>query len=135
MRAEEYSISSLAWLGDALYELAIRKRLLESSLAASGTLHKKAIDFVAARAQALALNSLLPDLNPEEQTVVRRARNFHTPSLPKHQKPEDYRLATALEALLGWHDLRGENERNEELIEHCFSYLLDYYQVESGLSG
>ncbi|MDO5737845.1 MAG: ribonuclease III domain-containing protein [Eubacteriales bacterium] len=124
MRAEEYSISSLAWLGDALYELAIRRRLLDSSLAISGELHRQAIDFVSARAQALAMEELIPELDEQEQMVVRRARNFHSQTLPKHQKPEDYRMATALEALLGWHELRGEKERNAELIERSFQILL-----------
>ncbi len=130
MRIEEYSISSLAWLGDAVYELAIRQRLLSASLAISGELHRQAIEFVSARAQARALLELWPRLDGQELNIVRRARNYHAQSLPKHQKPEDYRLATALEALIGWHELRGETERNRELIDLAFHFLWGQLNAE-----
>lgn len=123
MEAEAYSISTLAWLGDAIYELAMRRKLIAGSSAASGRLHNAAVDYVAARAQAKALLELLPELDDDEQNLVKRARNFHTPSLPKHQSLDDYRLATALEALVGWLELKGRPERMRYICDRCWDIL------------
>lgn len=123
MQAEAYSISTLAWLGDALYELAMRRKLIAGSSAASGRLHSAAVDYVAARAQAKALLELAPELEPDELNLVKRARNYHTPSLPKHQSLEDYRHATALEALIGWLELKGRPERLQYLCDRCWDIL------------
>ncbi len=123
MQAEAYSISTLAWLGDAVYELAMRRKLIAGSSAASGRLHNAAIDFVAARAQAKALLEIIPELEDDELHLVKRARNFHAPSLPKHQSLDDYRHATALEALVGWLELKGRPERSRHICDRCWEIL------------
>ncbi len=104
----------LAWLGDALYDLYVRERLV----AAGGkvrALHREAVSLVCAHAQAEALSRISDALTAQEADVVRRARNAHqTP--PKNADPGEYHHATALEALIGWLYVTGQRDRMNELL-------------------
>lgn len=121
----EMPVSTLAYLGDSLYELAVRSHLLAVRRGASGALTRQAHRLVAARAQAKAMRAIYEELSPAEQELVRRARNHVPHSFPRHSDPVDYRYATALEALLAWLWLQGEDERVEELMQHMISLLED----------
>lgn len=116
-----YSISTLAWVGDAVFELHIRTRLSREHKAASGVLHQLATGFVSAGGQAALAgkldgeNCLFP-LEESERSLLKRARNFHASSMPRHAALTDYRKATAFEALIGWLWLQGKEERASALI-------------------
>ena len=120
------SISTLAWVGDAVFELYIRTRLSGECKATSGTLHHLATQYVSAGGQAVLAgrldedNSLFP-LEESGRNLLKRARNFHTSSMPRHAALTDYRKATAIEALIGWLWLQGKEERASALI----AYSLD----------
>ena len=109
---------TLAFLGDAFYELMVRRKLTESgrSLAAD-KLHRSAVRYVKAPSQALAIRAMVSrgTLSEEEAEVVRKARNRKPKTVPKNTDPLDYKLATALEALLGYHYAAGNFERAEGL--------------------
>lgn len=111
----------LAYLGDAVYELMVRSRLCLLGLPTSGKLHRAAISYVAAPAQAQAAQKLAPHLTPEEQDVFRRGKNTHTAAVPQNASREEYRLATGLEALFGWLHLNGRQAR----ICQLFDLILD----------
>ncbi len=120
----DYSISSLAWVGDAVFELHIRTRLAGRDKSGSGVLHKKATRFVSARGQARLMEGLLGGSYPleeDERNLLRRARNFHTSSQPKNMDLPDYRKATAFEALIGWLWLSGKSGRVTELMDFVLS--------------
>lgn len=103
----------LAYLGDAVFELRVREKLLARGGHARD-MHKRAVKFVCARAQAEALKMLT--LNETESAVVRRARNAHqTPT--KNAEIADYHMATAFEALLGYLYAVGETARLDEILE------------------
>lgn len=112
----EVPLSSLAYVGDAVYELAVRERLLRRAKSSSRKLYLEAIHFVEAGAQARALKALQPELTEEETALCRRARNHSPGSRPRHADPKDYRYATALEALCGWLWLKGDHARLEYLL-------------------
>lgn len=121
-----YSISTLAWVGDAVFELYIRTRLSREHKAASGALHQLATGFVSAEGQAALAGKLARakedfPLEESERNLMQRARNFHTSSMPRHAAPSDYRQATAFEALIGWLWLQGKDQRAGALIQ----YLID----------
>lgn len=116
-------ISSLAYVGDAVYELAVRQYIVRHFPAKSGDLFRLSLAYVPADRQALALEACFADLRPEEQQLCRRARNYAPRSRPRHQDPVDYHKATALEALCGWLWLAGERERMEELIAKFLTVL------------
>ncbi len=121
------SISTFAWVGDAVFELYIRTKLAGDHQKTSGALHHLATKFVSAKGQAelmeLLLNDGAFDLTTSERNLLQRARNFHTTSVSKHCDLVDYRKATAFEALIGWLWLQGKNERAIALIEYAMAEL------------
>jgi len=112
--------TTLAFLGDAFYELEVRRRLAEGGGSyAADKLHAAAVRYVNASSQAKALRGLMEHdaLSEEELDIVRKARNRKPKSVPKHTDPVDYKYATAFEALLGWHYMEGRAGRAGELTE------------------
>ena len=107
----------LAHLGDGVYELMVRSYLCLSGRSTNKGLHKAAVGYVSAPAQAQAVKVIAPLLSQEEQEVFRRGRNASPHTIPAHAKREDYAAATALETLFGWLWLRGETGRLNELFE------------------
>ncbi|AQS57944.1 Mini-ribonuclease 3 [Desulforamulus ferrireducens] len=115
-RPEELPSLVLAYVGDAVYELAIREILVKQGYTKVNLLHKEAVRYVKAAAQAKALFAMEEMLTAEEQAVVRRGRNAKIVSLPKNADYMDYRHATALEALIGYLYLQGKQERVQEIV-------------------
>ena len=113
------AISSLglAHLGDGVFELMVRSWLCLHGKATSKGLHRATVRYVAAPAQAAAMERLLPLLTDEEADVYRRGRNTAPHSVPKAASRADYQTATALEALFGWLYLQGRTERINQLFE------------------
>ncbi len=110
---------ALAYMGDAVYDVFIRGRLLESGKTRPNKLHLEATRYVSAKAQAAALKNLISSgfLSDEELEIARRGRNAKSGTVPKNTDVQTYRHSTALEALIGWLYLANEQERLEELIE------------------
>lgn len=106
----------LAYLGDAVFEIMIRSYLCMQGKLTSGKLHKAALDYVSAPAQAAMVEKILPLLTEDEGEVFRRGRNTKPHSVPKAAKRGEYQTATALEALFGWLYLQGRTERLNELF-------------------
>ncbi len=108
----------LAYIGDAVWDLMVRNALIRQGLTVHH-MHSACIRHVNAHAQAGFLQSIFPALDEGEQELVRRGRNAHAHHpIPKNQNPEDYSLATAFEALIGFLFLTGREERIQELTEH-----------------
>ncbi len=106
----------LAHVGDAVYELLVRTELARRGGGRVGDLHRAAVAYVAAPAQAAALERLLPRLTEEERKVCHRGRNAHVHGYPAGCAPAQYHAATALEALFGWLWLAGRTDRVRELF-------------------
>lgn len=104
----------LAFVGDSLYDLYVRARLTMAGGKVKD-LNRAAVSKVNARAQREGLDRIAPLLTGDEQAVVRRARNTKQ-SPTKNADPEDYCRATALEALMGYLYLTGQNARMAELL-------------------
>lgn len=110
------STLGLAHLGDAVFEVMVRSWLCLHGKATPRGLHKATVHYVAAPAQAVAAEKILPLLTEEEQDVFRRGRNTSPHSIPKAASRADYQAATALEALFGYLYLNGATERLGELF-------------------
>lgn len=106
----------LAHLGDAVYELMVRAWLCDSGKATQGRLHAAAIKYVAAPAQAKAVNKILPILTEEELGAYKRGRNSKVNSVPNRATIGEYHAATGLESLFGFLYLKGETARLNELF-------------------
>lgn len=107
----------LAHLGDGVYELMVRSWLCLHGKATNAGLHKAAVKYVAAPAQAKLARAILPLLTEEEQGVYRRGRNSHTAAVPRGASVGEYHAATALESLFGWLYLQGKTERLNQLFD------------------
>ncbi len=106
----------LAYMGDTVWEMLIRSRLLASGHTVRH-MHQEAVAGVNAAAQAVALQRMEPTLREAEIAIVLRGRNAHSRHhAPKHQRPADYQSATALEALFGYLYLTGQEQRLMELF-------------------
>jgi ribonuclease-3 family protein len=113
----EQSPLALAFVGDGVLELLVRRRLVGHTRLQPNQLHRHAVRFVSARGQFVGLTALLPLLTPEEQAVVRRGKNASKATVAKHATAEEYRSSTALEALFGWLYLQNRLARIEELFD------------------
>jgi len=111
-----FSPLTLAYIGDAVYEIVIRTIIVEKGNAPVNKLHHKASSLVKAVAQKEALEAILPMLTEEEEAVYKRGRNAKSYTSAKNASVIDYRIATGFEALMGFLYLMGNNERMLELV-------------------
>ncbi len=118
---KEINTTALAYIGDAVYEIYVRKHVMETGQFNADKLHQMAVKYVRADGQAKAVKELIREVLDEEETrLVKRARNHKTTSKPKNADPVIYKLATAFEALVGYLYLEENCQRLEEVIEFAF---------------
>jgi ribonuclease-3 family protein len=113
----EQSPLALAFVGDAVLELLVRQRLVETTRMQPGRLHATAVAYVSARAQNRELELLEPLLTEEESEELRRGRNASKATVAKHASAQEYRASTGFECLLGWLYLQNRQERIQQLFE------------------
>ena len=122
---------NLAYMGDAVFELFIRRRLLLIREKTVDALTKECMKFVCAPAQARMGQLIFDQLTEEEQQIYRRGRNAFSHSIPKHASRSQYRYATAFEALIGYVYLENRQERLEEIVNRALE-LWEREQKENG---
>ena len=108
---------SLAFIGDCVYELLVREKLICENNKPAGKLHKMSIKTVCCKAQFFAANKIMNCLSEEEKTIFKRGRNAHTHHTPKNATTEEYRGATGLETLFGYLYLQNNISRIRELFD------------------
>ena len=111
-----YGSLSLAYIGDAIYELKVRDHILKSGVTVNGKMHMKTKQFVSSAAQNTFLKKLMPILDEDEAAVVRRGRNSKPHSHPKNAEISAYHNATGFEALWGYLYLTENIKRMDELF-------------------
>lgn len=111
-----YSPLALAYMGDAVYEVLIRTRVINRGSMQVNKMHKKSASLVKAEAQARMIQELQEELTEEETAVYKRGRNAHSASSAKNASIRDYRMATGFEALVGYLYLTGQCERLLKLV-------------------
>lgn len=119
-----FSPLTLAYIGDAVYEIVIRTIIVEKGNAPVNKLHHKASSLVKAVAQKDAMEKILPLLTEEEEAVYKRGRNAKSYTSAKNASVIDYRIATGFEALMGFLYLMGRNERMLELVKIAVNNLV-----------
>ncbi|MCW3795936.1 ribonuclease III [Paenibacillus sp. LS1] len=107
---------ALAYIGDAVYEVAVRQYLLSKANMRPNHLHRSATGLVSAKAQSRILATIEAALTEEERDVVRQGRNAKSGSIPKNADVLEYRHATAFECLIGYLYSSGSHDRMIELI-------------------
>lgn len=107
---------SLAFIGDAVYELMIRNMLTDTEEHTVNDLHTQCVQYVNAAFQAEAIDRLLPLLTEEEITFYKRGRNAKSAHVPKNKTQAQYHKATGFESLFGYLFLKGDSERLSQLF-------------------
>lgn len=115
---------ALAYIGDAVYELHVRKHALKSGTVKPHLLNKMVVQFVSAKGQAAVLLHWLDTgfLTEEEERIVSRGRNAKSGSIPKNTSVQTYRYSTAFEALIGYLYLDENKDRLFELMEAAVTF-------------
>ena len=118
-------MSPLTWayVGDCVFELYIRTKLVDTTNLKPHNLHIKAISYVKAKSQADMLNNIHDVLTEEEKDIVRRGRNAENHHLPKNANVQEYMYSTAFEALIGYLYLCKKVKRVKEIIEIALKTL------------
>ena len=111
-----YSPLTLAYIGDAIFELVVRTVLVERKNTQAEKLHKAATKIVKAETQALMIEAIKEELMEEELAVYKRGRNAKAVTRAKNATMSEYRRATGFEALMGYLFLKGDIARMLELI-------------------
>lgn len=112
-----YSPLTLAYIGDAIYDLIIRSVVVERGNCSANMLHKKTTRYVSATAQAKIIQALEAELTADEEAVFKRGRNAKSYTTAKNATVGDYRRATGFEALLGYLYLTNQMPRVLELVK------------------
>lgn len=113
-----YSPLALAYIGDAVYELVIRTKVMNQGSRQVNKMHKVSASLVKAATQAGLYKVLEQELTKEEMAVYKRGRNSRPVTSAKNATMIDYRMATGFEALMGYLYLTQQFERLIELISH-----------------
>jgi len=117
---EQYSPLNLAFVGDAVYSLLVRGKLVASANRPAHALNKMANAKVCAVCQSKDYYRLLPMLTEHEAAVLKRGRNASPSQKAKNATIAEYRNATGLEALLGYLYLKGDFDRLMEIFNICW---------------
>jgi len=123
--AATYSPLTLAYIGDSIYALVAKSVIVEKANCPAKDLHNQTVKYVSAVAQAKIVRFLTGAgiLSEYEEGVLRRGRNAKSSSVAKNASVNDYRLATGLEALVGYLYLSEQDDRMLEILKAGFDEL------------
>ena len=112
---------ALAFEGDAVYSMYIRRHLIFQGLTKPNQLHREATKFVSAKAQANLISLMLEEgiLTEKEEDIYKRGRNANSHTKAKNTDIVTYRMSTGFEAVMGYLHMTEDIERLEELIDWC----------------
>lgn len=113
---KQYSPLTLAYIGDGIYDLVVRTVIVEQGNARVNQLHRQVSGMVKASAQAQVFRNIEELLTEEELSIYKRGRNAKSYTMAKNASMTDYRMATGVEALMGYLYLQGRMSRILELI-------------------
>lgn len=119
---KEYSPLPLAYIGDSVYDLFVRTKIIEKGNRHVTDMHKEAVKFVKAHSQAESVHSIEDKLTEDEIRVLKWGRNAKS-TPPKNADVTDYRYATGFEALIGYLYVSGEEDRLKEVLNMAYDAL------------
>ncbi|MBD5632402.1 MAG: ribonuclease III [Clostridia bacterium] len=114
--AKNLSPVTLAFVGDAVYSLYVREKLVLSSDFSTGKLQKLTSAEVSAHGQNITLERIFPQFTEDEEAIFKRGRNAKKPTRSKSASVAEYNNSTGFEAVLGYLYLTGNYERINELL-------------------
>lgn len=113
----------LAYIGDAVYSMYVRERVVQMNITKVQVLHTIVTEFICAKSQAKVLLEIEDAFTEEEQAIARRARNSNV-NVPKSSTVQEYRSSTAFEAVLGFLYETRQEDRLQHILGQAFSITL-----------
>ncbi|MGT2812465.1 Mini-ribonuclease 3 [Streptococcus minor] len=112
---------ALAFEGDAVYSMYIRRHLIFKGQTKPNQLHRLATHYVSAKAQAMLINAMLEEglLTTKEEEIYKRGRNANSNTKAKNTDIVTYKMSTGFEAVMGYLHMTEQRERLKELIDWC----------------
>lgn len=122
MNVKEINVITLAYLGDAVYEVFIRNHLIGKGIAKVDDLQREAVKYVSAKSQCKIINYLIDSnyLSNEEIEIVKRGRNYKRETHPKNTDILTYKMSTGFETLIGYLYLNGNDKRIKEIMDYIY---------------
>ncbi|MCR6108864.1 Mini-ribonuclease 3 [Bacillus sp. A301a_S52] len=122
---EQLNALALAYMGDGVFDMYVRYRLIAQGQVRPNKLHREATRYVSAKAQAFVISQLMDKerLTKEELAVVRRGRNAKSGTIPRNTDPATYSLSTAFEALIGFLYLTDQESRMDAIVSESFNLI------------
>lgn len=117
LNLRQYSPLTLAYIGDAIYDLIIRTMIVRQGNTQVNKLHRHASSLVKAEKQSEMIRVLEREFTEEEIHVYKRGRNAKSYTTAKNASISDYRRATGFEAVMGYLYLKGDYTRMIDLIK------------------
>ena len=118
-----YSMLSLAFLGDAIFSLFVRNKIVSEKNLRVKELHSKTTKFVKAKSQSFIMLNILDKLAEDELQVVKSSRNAKTNNIAKNASVMEYKYATAFESLLGYLSLQKNYERLNLILNLSYDII------------
>lgn len=119
-----YNPLALAYIGDTVYDLFIRTKVLEQGNRHVTQMHKMAVSFVNAHSQCVSIRAIEDILTEEELRVLKWGRNAKSNTVPKNADVADYRMATGFETLLGFLYLSDRTDRLETIMNAAYTEII-----------
>ena len=118
------NVLALAYIGDAVYEIYVRDYLLSKNIVKVKELQANSVKYVSAKAQSKILEEMLDKnfFTEDEIAIIKRARNNKGKSHPKNTDIITYKYATGMEALVGYHHLAGNKQREKEIMNYVIKH-------------
>jgi len=122
MNVNLINIITLAYLGDAVYEVYVREHLIKNGIAKVEDLQKEAVKYVSAKSQCKILSYLIDNdlLTEMELDMVKRGRNYKRTSHPKNTDIITYKMSSGFEAMIGYLYINNDKYRLEEIMDYIF---------------
>lgn len=121
-----YSPLTLAYIGDSVYEVIIRTKLVTYSNAPVNKLNKQGSELAKAVTQAWMIQEMESELTETELEIYKRGRNAKSYTSAKNASITDYRKATGFEALIGYLYLTGQDERLMSFVGTAIKRYMAY---------
>ena len=119
-----YSPLALAYIGDSIYDLMVKKHFVIKSNMQPEKYHKVVTSIVSANAQSAFIDAYMDKLTEKEQDVYKRGRNSSPHTKAKNASLENYLKATGFEAVLGYLYLSEQEDRLKEIIDESINFVV-----------
>lgn len=127
MEVNLINVISLAYIGDAVYEVYVREYLIKMGIAKVEELQKEAVKYVSAKSQCKILSYLIDNnlLTESELDIVKRGRNYKRASHPKNTDIITYKMSSGFEAMVGYLYLNNDKDRLDLIMNYILGGIYE----------